>query len=58
MALGFRRPSSYPIVHSDEVLCSQDCIVTVGQAPDELAPDEGPPVLALGMRCQRVGEGR
>ena len=56
MSLLFGCPGAHAVVGADEVVADQHCVVPVGDAPDHLAIDLGPPVSALVVGAQRLGE--
>ena len=49
-------PGANTVVRSNEVVADQHCVVPVANAPDHLAIDLGPPVPALVVGAQRLGE--
>lgn len=51
-----RRPRAHAVVRADEVIANQHGIIPVGDAADHLTIHPGPPVAALVVGAQRLGE--
>jgi hypothetical protein len=54
MTLGLRRPSPNTIVHAEEIVSGENCVVAIRQPPYQLAANLGPSILALEMRRQGI----
>lgn len=50
------RPRAYAVVRADEVIADQHGVIAVGNAADHLTIHPGPPVAALVVGAQRLGE--
>ena len=51
-----RRPRAHAVIRADEVIADQHGVVAVGDAADHLAIHPRPPVAALVVGAQRLGE--